>query len=329
MCPINRDSRHHWDLNISSAPLDPNNATLIDMVYAMDSRSGSSDPPTLALAGRLWYDFGPDWGIPYCAVPRSEPRETVTFNYDNESDPGFGGLSGYPIPIEARTNPRYIESSNNPDGDGKIIIVQYDDWWLYELNDVNWDGSSWTAGAGAIWNLEDIANRPYGWTSADAAGMQVLPGLPRWDEVYLSSDPIKHAFRCSLRKINGFVRPARHRRSEDAGGLPMGMRLRLKESFDINAYLVSIGITNVAPYYHRTAMAKILQAMKTYGLIVTDGGGNMYCQGTLDTRWILSGAVRQTYMNLYVRNHDNTKNHFEIIKLGYEGQLGPRTYFTE
>jgi hypothetical protein len=152
---------------------------------------------------------------------------------------------------------------------------------------------SWSP-AGAIFPLDSNARRPEGWTSADAAGLAILPGLVRYDEVF-GPDPIRHAFRVTVRRTNGYVYPASHRAGDTAGALPMGARLRLKGSVDLSRFPEPV--------------RKIFQAMKTYGLIVADNGSDLYVSGTYDTRWnndVLNPAFRAL-----------TASDFEVVALGW------------
>ena len=160
---------------------------------------------------------------------------------------------------------------------------------------MQWDGSAWAAGSGAIFPLDSSARRPDGWTSADAAGLAILPGLVRYDEAY-GTDPIRHAFRVTVRATDGYVYPGSHNAGSRAGALPMGARLRLKASKDISGYPL--------------AVQRIFQAMKTYGLIVADNGSDMYESGTYDTRWdndVLNPAFAA------IKASD-----FEVVQLGWQ-----------
>ena len=258
-------------------------------------------------------DFGGDsgdpdypiYGIPYIVVSSSQPLVPVTFEYDDESDAGAPGRPpGYPIPEEAKTQQRWIEgglAGNDPraEGDRHMLIVDRDLRILYELYALQWTGSRWEAGSGAVFLLDSNARRPDGWTSADAAGLAILPGLIRYDEVY-GPDPIRHALRVTVRSTNGYVYPASHRAGSTAGALPMGARLRLKASKNISGFPEPV--------------RKIFQAMKTYGLIVADNGSDMYVTGTYDVRWdndILNPAFRSI-----------TASDFEVVQLGWKPERG-------
>src|SRR5207302_4486611 len=172
-----------------------------------------------------------------------QPKRAVEFSYGDESD-GVDHTSGrsypfYPIPDEAIAQPYWIEGgppgSTAPGGDRHMLIVDRDSRVLYELFDLGWNGSQWTAGSGAFFDLKTNGRRPEGWTSADAAGLAILPGLVRYDEV-TGTDPIRHAFRVTVRRSNGYVYPASHRAGATAGALPMGARLRPKAGQDISRF---------------------------------------------------------------------------------------------
>ena len=141
---------------------------------------------------------------------------------------------------------------------------------LYELYNVFYDGTKWLADSGAFFDMNTNDRRPDGWTSADAAGLAILPGLVRYDEVF-GTDEIRHAFRVTVRATNGYVFPASHRAGSTVGALPMGARLRLKASKDISGFTPEL--------------QRIFRAMKRYGLIVADNGTDMFISGTHDTRW--------------------------------------------
>ena len=242
-----------WNTPITSEAVDPLSAAIIASI-------GSST--------KLHMDFGANWnggpfGIPYIVVPGTQAKVKATFDYASESDPG-----PYPIPSNAP-----IEGGAASTGDRHVIVVQPSSSMLYELYDAhpNADGS-WHAGSGAIFNLATGADRPAGWTSADAAGLPILPGLVRYDEV--ASGVINHAIRFTVATTRkAYVYPARHYASSDTSTSvpPMGTRVRLKADFDISGY----------PQQARV----ILQAMKTYGMIVADNGSDWYVSGTADARW--------------------------------------------
>jgi len=241
-----------WNTPVDRAALDPRSRALI---------------ASIGISGHLHPDFGADYdgspfGIPYVVVSRKQPRVPVGFEYRDESDPG-----PYPIPATAP-----IEGGARGDGDRHVLVVDRDNWKLYELYDAHPKGSGWTAGSGAIFNLGTGKARPAGWTSADAAGLPIFPGLVRYDEV--SAGRIDHALRFTVSQTRkAYVAPARHFASNDTGSdlPPMGMRVRLKSSFTIGGY----------PKQARV----VLQALKTYGMIVADNGSDWYLSGAPDKRW--------------------------------------------
>ncbi|MDR6549966.1 stalk domain-containing protein [Paenibacillus qinlingensis] len=213
-------------------------------------------------------DFGTEWegapiGIPYTIVSGDQPKVNVTFtDYGDESDVG-----PYPIPANAP-----IEGGPNGDGDRHVIVVDKDNAMLYELFNARPTSSGWQASNGAKWDLNSNTLRPKYWTSADAAGLPIFPGLVRYDEA--SSGEINHALRFTVQKTQrGFIAPATHfaSNSTDSNLPPMGLRLRLRDDFDISSY----SATNQA----------ILRAMKKYGMIVADNGSSLFVSGAPDPKW--------------------------------------------
>jgi hypothetical protein len=278
-------SDNWWNQDISRAPVDPQSGSYIAFVGA----ARTAHP-----------DFGPPpYGIPYVGVGGTEPRSAITFvDYGSESDAGFGGVTGYPVPEAARTQPNFIEGAvpgGGTSGDRHLLIVDRDRWVLYELFATRWNAgaSRWEAGSGAIFDLSSNSRRPEGWTSADAAGLAILPGLVRYDEA--TRGPIRHALRVTVRSTNGYVWPASHRAGGTGGALPMGARLRLKASKDISRY----------PTY----IQNIFRAMQTYGLIVADNGSDMYVSGTMDARWN-NDELNPAFRGL-------TAADFDVIQLGW------------
>src|SRR5262245_9976018 len=208
----------------------------------------------------LW-DGGPI-GIPVTVVGAGQKRSRVSFDYADESDKG-----PYPIPKNVA-----IEGGRRSDGDRHAIIVDRSTCKLYELYALYPHGGGWKAGSGAIWSLNSNRLRPSGWTSADAAGLPIFPGLARWDEVKRGG--IDHALRFTVsRTRKAFVYPARHYASDlsDASLPPMGLRVRLKASFDTRRF----------PPQARV----VLEALKRYGMIVADNGSDWYISGAPDPRW--------------------------------------------
>ncbi|HEX8172890.1 MAG TPA: hypothetical protein VF824_20315 [Thermoanaerobaculia bacterium] len=283
-----------WNSDIRSAPVDPNSAAYINYIGA--SRGMHPD-----FGGESGDPEAPIYGMPYIVVSGSQPLVPVTFEYDDESDFAAPGRPpGYPIPEEAKTQQRWIEgglagSDPRADGDRHMLLVDRDHRILYELYALHWSGTRWEAGSGAIFPLDSNARRPDGWTSADAAGLAILPGLVRYDEVY-GPDPIRHAFRVTVRRTNGYVFPASHRAGDTPGALPMGARLRLKPNVDLSRF---------AP-----PLRKIFEAMKTYGLIVADNGSDLYVTGTYDTRWD-NDLLNPAFAALHASD-------FEVIALGWQ-----------
>ena len=162
------------------------------------------------------------------------------------------------------------------------------------------DGVQWHAGSGAAFDLNSNTRRPEGWTSADAAGLAIVPGLVRYDEVF-GSQEIGHTFRMTVRATNGYVYPASHHAGSSQGALPMGARLRLKASRNISGFTPEV--------------QRIFRAMQRYGLIVADNGSDMYISGTYDTRWN-NGVLNPAFSTL-------TANDVEVISLGYRPSTLP------
>lgn len=247
-------SDHIWNVPVDQLPIDPRSADYV-------SRIG--------LTKYLHPDFGSGlyegapMGIPYNIVNSSVPKQTVTFDYDDESDPG-----PYPVP----DNP-LIEGGGGSEGDRHMIMIHQDEKILYELYaaEKQPDGT-WHAGSGAIFDLNGYGLRPDGWTSTDAAGLAVLPGLVRYEEV--AEGEITHAIRFTAPQTRrAYVWPARHYASgiTDPTYPPMGQRFRLKASFDTSGY----------PYQARV----VLEALKKYGMILSDNGGAWYITGSPDDGW--------------------------------------------
>jgi hypothetical protein len=253
-CPVFPAS-NAWNQPVSGLPVAKNSATLI--------RSIGLDAPVHADFGSGLYD-GSKIGIPYVVVSgKTTPKSRVSFDYADESDKG-----PYPIPSDVP-----IEGDPHPDnGDRHALIVDRDTCTLYELYALHRQGNGWAAGSGAIWNLRSNHLRPLTWTSADAAGLPILPGLARYDEV--AAGAIDHALRFTAPETRrAFVYPARHyaSNSSDPSLPPMGLRVRLKASFDISGF----------PPQARV----VLEALKRYGMILADNGSPWYISGAPDPRW--------------------------------------------
>jgi hypothetical protein len=284
-----------WNADVSAAPVDPQSASFINFIGA---------------GVGLHPDFGGDadpapeiYGMVYVVVPGTQPLVPVTFvEFGSESDAGAPGRpSGYPIPDEAKTQAKWIEGGYpggaSPGGDRHMLIVDRDHRILFELYHTHWNAAlnRWEAGSGAVFPLDSNLRRPDGWTSADAAGLAILPGLARYDEAF-GTAPIQHAFRFTVESTNHYVFPASHDAGSSAGALPMGARLRLKASKDLSGYTPEV--------------RKIFQAMKTYGLIVADNGSNLYITGTYDTRWN-NDVLNPAFASLQASD-------FEVVQLGWK-----------
>jgi hypothetical protein len=284
-----------WNLDISVAPVDSQSQAMIDWI--------SGRTPANPNAVRIVHpDFGPPpYGIPYVSVGANQLLVPVAFSpYGSQSDAGaLGRPSGYPIPDLARTGPNFIEGGvpgGGASGDRHLIVIDRGHWILFETWATRWDPGDgrWEAGSGATFRLDTNDRRTDGWTSADAAGLAIFPGLVRRDEV-VAAGPIRHAFRVTTRATNGYVWPASHEAGDTDGAPPMGTRLRLKASVNIDGYPPEV--------------RKIFQAMKTYGVIVADNGTDMYITGTMDPGWD-NGVLNPAF-------HSLTADDFEVIKLGW------------
>ena len=244
-----------WNQDISAAPVDPNSADIVNFI-------GSTTPLHPDFGAGLY--AGQTIGIPYVVVSAS-PFVNIKYTQSgSESDPG-------PMPVP-KTAP--IEGYPNPgNGDRHVLVLDRDNCWLYELySSYPQTNGSWDAGSAAVWDLLDDEQRPYTWTSADAAGLSIFPGLARYDEV--ASGQIQHALRFTLQNsLEAFTPPASHwaATSTNAYAAPMGMRMRLKSSFDISSYPPQAQV--------------VLAALQKYGMIMADNGSNMYISGDPDNRW--------------------------------------------
>ena len=283
-----------WNISVRDAPVDPRSAELIDWICDRSS-------PGAPCNARMHPDFGPPpYGIPYIGVSQEEPLSPITFVlYGDESDAGAPGEVGYPIPEEARTQSGWIEggvAGGGDSGDRHLLVVDRDRWLLYELWATSWNvgASRWEAGSGAVFDLSSNARRPEGWTSADAAGLAVFPGLVKAHEVEPGT-PITHAFRVTVRATNGYVWPASHRAGSNPEAPPLGTRLRLKESVDLTGYPQEV--------------QRIFTAMQRYGLIIADNGSDMFVQGTMDSRWD-NDVLNPAFHSLHADD-------FEVIELGW------------
>lgn len=243
-CPIfPRDNA--WNQRVDRLPVDPRSDAIVAAI-------GADEP--------LHPDFGTQYGIPFTTVSGAQKRVPVSFEYADESDKG-----PYPIPPDVP-----LENGS----DAHALVVDRDRCRLYELFGASRvdGGARWSAGSGAIWDLRSNRLRPNGWTSADAAGLPILPGLARWDDVKRGS--IDHALRFTVAQTRrAFVFPARHYASSltDPDLPPMGMRFRLKSSFDVSRY----------PRQARI----VLVALKRYGMLVADNGSDWFVTGAPSPHW--------------------------------------------
>jgi hypothetical protein len=252
-CPVFPAS-NVWNRPVAALPVAANSAQLI---------------ASIGLDTGLHPDFGSGRyagrpiGIPFDVVSAKTPRSRVSFEYADESD-----RVRYPIPASV-----HIEGGRSSDGDRHALLLDRDACKLYELYALYPKaGGGWRAGSGAVWNLRSNALRPAGWTSADAAGLPILPGLARYDEV--ARGVIDHALRFTAsRTRRAYVYPARHyaSSSDDPSLPPMGLRVRLKANIDISGF----------PRQARV----VLQALKTYGMILADNGSSWYVSGAPNPKW--------------------------------------------
>ena len=251
-CPM-FPANNVWNTPIDTLPVDPRSSAYVRSI-------GENVGVHPDFGSGLW-DGGPI-GIPFNKVPRTQPGVSVTFYYD-DSDPG-----PYPIPSDAS-----VEGGPDSTGDRHVLVVKREKCKLLELFDAHPEpDGTWRAGSGARWSLHSNALRPDTWTSADAAGLPILPGLVRFDEV--ATGEIRHALRFTARYTQKkHVWPARHHASSitDPNVPPMGQRFRLKASFDVSPFPWSVQV--------------ILTALKRYGMFLADNGSNWYLSGVPDERW--------------------------------------------
>jgi hypothetical protein len=248
-----------WNQDISSLQVDPNSVQILN-AYASSGIKAD-------FGSGLW-DNAPI-GIPYEVVCGNQQKVQIVFrangydgDYGDESDPG-----PYPIPLNAP-----IEGDGQ--GDSHVLVVDKDNEILYELYNASVNGDHWEASSGAVFNLTSDVLRPDGWTSADAAGLPIFPGLVKYDEV--ASGAIHHAIRFTLSSSNvkaAYISPATHKVNSSGGqySIPFGAKIRLKSNFDVSSFPANDQV--------------ILSALKKYGLILADIGSNMYISGAPDDRW--------------------------------------------
>jgi hypothetical protein len=245
-------STNPWNQDISNAPIDPNSTNYVDNILANGGDYLHAD-----------FGGGGAYGIPFITTNSSTPLVPINFTaYGDESDPG-----PYPVPLNAP-----IEGGSSSNGDRHVLAVNTSNCHLYEMYRAYPRSDHWDADSGAVFDLGSNALRPDYWTSADAAGLPIFPGLVRYDEV--AAGVIKHALRFTVNATQrGFIHPATHYASSstDPNRPPMGLRLRLKASYDVSGY-------------HGQARV-VLDALKKYGMIVADNGSNFFITGGSDARW--------------------------------------------
>src|SRR5271163_3842270 len=242
-----------WNTRVDQLPVHPSSSTWVN---------------TIGTSSHLHPDFGSGLydgapiGIPYVTVPGTQTKYPATFTYQSESDTG-----PYAIPLNAP-----IEGGSSSSGDRHVISVDTDNCILYEIYAAYPQTASWQGGSGAIFQLLSDGLRPATWTSADAAGLPIFPGLVRYDEIVAGQ--IRHAIRFTVPQTqDAFVWPARHEASSQTSAQypPMGARFRLKASFDISSFSPTNQI--------------ILTALKNYGMMIADNGSSWYISGATDSRW--------------------------------------------
>jgi hypothetical protein len=266
-CPV-FPKNNPWNRRVDRLPVARNSGAIIASIGAETGLHAD-------FGAGLWE--GVSIGIPFDVVTGKTPRSRVSFDYAGESD-----HVGYPIPRSV-----HIEGGS----DRHALLLDRDECRLYELGGLEWRGGHWHAWAGATWNLRSNRVRPAGWTSADAAGLPILPGLARYDEVRRGR--IDHALRFTVsRTRRGFVYPARHSAGAAGGGSlpPMGLRVRLKKHFKLRGF----------PRQARV----VLRGLKRYGMIVADNGSD----------WFVSGAPSSGWSNDELRTLGEVKgSDFEVV----------------
>jgi hypothetical protein len=287
-----------WNQDVSAAPVDARSTQFIAAINKGGIRRLHPDFGGYEAPGSVGI-----YGLPYATVAGDQPKKAVQLAFADESD-GVDHATGhsfpfYPIPDEVITEPHWMEGgapANRGVNDRHMLIVDRDNRMLYELYGLKWSGSEWTARSGAAFDLTTNGRRPDGWTSADGAGLAILPGLVRYDEASGSGE-IRHAFRTTVLVTNGYVWPASHGAKGSPHALPMGARLRLKAGTDLSGF--------------HPDMQRVFRAMQRYGLIVADNGSDLFISGTFDPSWrdeIVGPAF-----------HALTASDFEVVELGWRG----------
>jgi len=242
-----------WNQDISRLPVHPHSVDYIASI--------GMEKPLHPAFGTVWQ--GAPCGIPYCVVGPDQPKVKVTFEYAGESDPG-----PYPIPPDAP-----VEGGADARGDRHVLVIDARSRRLYELFSAYPVEGGWRAGSGAVFDLTSNALRPRGWTSADAAGLPVFPGLARYDEI-VERGVLRHALRFTVKRTQrGYIEPATHfaSRSRDRTLPPMGLRVRLKAGVDVSTYPAPARV--------------ILEGLKRYGMLLADNGGDWYVSGAPHPKW--------------------------------------------
>jgi hypothetical protein len=287
-----------WNQDVSAAPVEARSAQFIAAINKGGIRRLHPDFGGYEAPGSVGI-----YGLPFALVGADQPKKAVQFSFADESDgvdhANGRGVPFYPIPDEAITEPHWMEGgapASSGVTDRHMLIVDRDSRMLYELYGLKWDGAQWTARSGAAFDLMANSRRPDGWTSADGAGLAILPGLVRYDEASGSGE-IRHAFRTTALVTNGYVWPASHGAGGSPHALPMGARLRLKAGKDLSGF--------------HPDMQRVFRAMQRYGLIVADNGSDLFISGAFDPRWgdeIVSPAF-----------HALTASDFDVVELGWRG----------
>ena len=301
-------SDNWWNLDVRTAPVDANSASYIAFINNGGTR-------------KLHPDFGGEaspgsvdvYGMPYAIVDGAQTKKAVTFLYWDESD-GVDhstgqGLPFYPIPAQAITQNHWVEGGapanldQRSQADRHLLMIDCTNHTLYELYNVYYNSTQgkWYAGSGAFFDMNTNNRRPDGWTSADAAGLAIFPGLVRYDDAGNVAVPdLGHALRVTVRATNGYVFPASHLAGSTAGALPMGARLRLK---------ASVNGLDPATRTSDPISQKLFRAMQKYGLIVADNGSDLYITGSFDVRWDNS-LLNPAFSTL-------SASDFEVVQLGW------------
>lgn len=293
-----------WNADITNAPTDAESGNMITFINNGGTRRVHPD-----WGGDVGDGSGETYGIPFIIVDNTQAKVPITFTqYGPESDPG-----PYPIPNEPITQFGWIEGgepgNQDPGGDRHMLILNRSDNTLYEMGNVFYNGTGWEASGGAIFHVDSNATRPDTWTSADAAGLAILPGLVRYDEA-VDLPEINHAFRVTVRSTRAqYYFPASHQAGSGTTAPWMGMRLRLKSNVN------PAGVTD-------PLALKIIKALKRYGLIVADNGSDMFITGAYDTRWNVMVDPNNSQMDILLSTTKGlgalTASDFDVVQKGWQ-----------